>query len=71
MFTGLRSGIKDQSAFSLFGLSRNKIQTKTQEINLSTLRLQSSHRENKDPTGPWREWNPGGEVILSLQRSHS
>lgn len=57
MFTGLRSGIKDQSAFSLFGLSRNKIQTKTQEINLSTLRLQSSHKENKDL------WVPGKSRI--------
>lgn len=41
MFTDICSGTKDQSTFSLFSLSRNKTQTKTQEINFQ-LRLQST-----------------------------
>lgn len=54
-FTDLCSGLEPQSAFSLLRLSRNKTQSDTQEINFSTLRPQSNHKEKQDLWASWKE----------------
>lgn len=54
-FTDQCSGLASKSAFSFLRLSRNKTQTDTQEINFSTLKPQSNHKENQDLWGSWKE----------------